>query len=122
MIFEPLQAQRHIRVTQQHTRQDFAHFMKWLVVELYPLAEVIRVVLDNLATHRLAALFQVFPPEEARRILKKLEFQPAERSTLAAEAQVLILERNRAEATVYWRFRSVDTRIKLKKLYPSISA
>jgi hypothetical protein len=74
MIFEPLQAKRHILVTQQHTMRDFAYCMEWLVDELYPLAEVIRVVLDNLATHNPAALYQVFLPEEARRIIKKLEF------------------------------------------------
>jgi transposase len=148
MIFEPLQAKRHIRITQQHTMQDFAHCMKWLVDDLYPWAEVIRVVLDNLATHKPAALYQVFPPEEARRILKKLEFHYTpkhgswlnmveielsvfgrtmknyiqDRSTFAQEAQALALERNRAEAMVDWQFRNADARIKLKKLYPSISA
>jgi transposase len=148
MIFEPLRAKRHIRITQQHTMQDFAHCMKWLVDDLYPWVEVIRVVLDNLATHKPAALYQVFPPEEARRILKKLEFHYTpkhgswlnmveielsvfgrtmknyiqDRSTFAQEAQALALERNRAEAMVDWQFRNADARIKLKKLYPSISA
>ena len=128
--------------------QDFAHCMKWLVDEMYPLAEVIRVVLDNLATHKPAALYQVFPPEEARRILKKLEFHYTpkhgswlnlveielsvfgrtmknyiqDRSIFANEAQALALERNRAEATVDWQFHCTEARIKLKKLYPSISA
>ena len=148
MIFQPLQAKRHIRVTQQHTMYDFAHCIKWLVDELYPWAELIQVVLDNLATHKPAALYQVFPPEEARRILKKLEFHytpklgswlnmveielsvfgrtmknyTPDRSIFAQEAQALTLERNLAEATVDWQFRSTDARIKLKKLYPSIPA
>jgi hypothetical protein len=148
MIFEPLQAKRHIRVTSQHTMQDFAHCMKWLVDDLHPWAEVIRVVLDNLPTHKRAALYQVFPPEEARRILKRLEFHYTpkhgswlnmveielsvfgrimknyipDRSTCAQEAQALTLERNLAETTVDWQFRCDDARIKLKKLYPSISA
>lgn len=74
MLFEPLQGKRHIRVTQQHTMQDFAHYMKWLVDEFYPFDEVIRVVLDNLSTHKPAALYEVFPPEEARRVVKKLDF------------------------------------------------
>lgn len=147
MVFEPLQAKRHARVTQQHTMHDFAHCMRWLVDDLYPWAEIIRVVLDNLATHKPAALYQVFPPEVARRILKKLEFHYTpkhgswlnmveielsvfgrtmknyipDRSTFAQEAQVLALERNQAEATVDWQFRCNDARLKLKKLYPSIS-
>ena len=148
IIFEPLQAKHYVRVTLQHSMQDFTHCMKWLVDDLNPWAEVIRVVLDNLATHKPAALYQVFPPEEARRILKKLEFHYTpkhgswlnmveielsvfgrtmknyipDRSTFAEEAQALTRERNRAEATEDWQFRSTDTRIKLKKLYPSISA
>jgi hypothetical protein len=147
MLFEPLLGKRHICVTQQHTMQDFAHCMKWLVDELYPLAEEIRVVLDNLSTHKPAALYEVFPPEEARRILKKLDFHYTpkhgswlnmaeielsvfgrtmknyipDQPTFAAEAQALTLERNQAVATVDWQFRCADARIKLKKLYPSIS-
>ena len=74
MLFEPLVGKRHIRVTSQHTMKDFAVCMKWLVGEVYPQAESIRVVLDNLSTHKPAALYETFPPEEARRILRKLEF------------------------------------------------
>lgn len=74
MLFDPLVGKRQIRVTRQHTMKDFAQCMKWLVDELYPAAEMIRVVLDNLATHKPAALYETFPPAEARRILKKLEF------------------------------------------------
>jgi hypothetical protein len=148
MFFEPLLGKRHIRITEKHTMQDFAYGMKWLVDELYPLAEFIRVVLDNLSTHKPAALYTVFPPEEARRILRKLEFHytPKHGSWLnmaeielsvfgrsmktylsdqllfAAEAHALSSERNQAEAVVDWQFRSTDARIKLKKLYPSISA
>ena len=148
MFFEPLQGKRHIQVTSQHTMQEFAHCMKVLVDELYPCAETIRVVLDNLRTHKPAALYKVFPPEEARRILRKLEFHytpkhgswlnmveielsvfsrtmknyMSEQQVFAAEAQALTLERNSANATVDWQFRGADARIKLKQLYPSISA
>ncbi|MGE5221847.1 MAG: transposase, partial [Omnitrophica WOR_2 bacterium] len=73
MLFEPLTGKRHMRVLTQHTMKDFAHCMQWLVDEIYPTAEIIRVVLDNLATHKPAALYKTFPPAEARRILKKLE-------------------------------------------------
>ena len=148
MLFEPLVGKRQIRVTRQHTMKDFAQCMKWLVDELYPAAEMIRVVLDNLATHKPAALYETFPPAEARRILKKLEFHYTpkhgswlniaeielsvfgrtmknfipEETVFKSEAQALANERNNSLAKVDWQFRSADARIKLKQLYPSISA
>ena len=147
MLFEPLAGKRHIRVTAQHTMKEFAECLKWLVDELYPQAIKIRVVLDNLSTHKPAALYKVFPPEEARRILRKLEFHftPKHGSWLnmaeielsvfgrtmknyiphehvfRMEAEALAYERNRSFSKVDWRFRSSDARIKLKQLYPSIS-
>lgn len=72
--FQPLAGWRHIQVTQQRTSQDFAHFLKYLVDVLFPMAVMIRVVLDNLNTHTPAALYQTFEPAEARRILSRLEF------------------------------------------------
>jgi hypothetical protein len=147
MLFEPLVGKRYIRVTAQHTMKEFAECMKWLVDEVYPQAEVVRVVLDNLATHKPAALYETFPPAEARRIARKLEFHytpkhgswlnmaeielsvfgrtmknyiPDEHS-FRLEAQALTNERNGAKANVNWQFRSADARIKLKQLYPSIS-
>ena len=147
MMFEPLVGKRHIRVTTQHTMKDFAQCMKWLVDEVYPSAETIRVVLDNLRTHKPAALYETFPPAEARRILKRLEFHYtpkhgswlnmaeielsvfgrtmknyiAEEDTFSKEAHALTNERNSSLAKVNWQFRSADARIKLKQLYPSIS-
>lgn len=73
-IFEPHQGWRHIEVTQQRTKKDFALQMKNLVDIHYPQAESIRLVLDNLNTHNPAALYEIFQPEEARRIVQKLEF------------------------------------------------
>ena len=147
MLFEPLTGKRHIRVTPQHQMQDFADCMKWLVDEAYPQAERIRVVLDNLATHKPGALYKTFQPAEARRILRKLEFHFTPRhgswlnmaeielsvfsrtmknyipevSSFRLEAQSLANERNRSTARVDWQFRSADARIKLKQLYPSVS-
>lgn len=148
MFFEPEQAWRHIAVTAQRTRVDFAHPMKWLADERYPEAEVIRVILDNLNTHRPAAWYEAFEPAEARRILKRLEFHytpkhgswlnMAEREisvldracwnrrlgdqdTLKRETQALEVERNAARATVNWRFTSQDARIRLHRLYPCAS-
>ena len=60
--------------TERRTMQDFAHHMHWLVDEGYPEATVIRVVMDNLNTHKPASLYETFAPAEARRLLKKLEF------------------------------------------------
>jgi hypothetical protein len=148
MLFEPLASKRYIQVTSQHTRKDFARCMQWLVDEVHPQATIIRVVLDNLSTHKPAALYATFPPEEARRILRKLEFHYtpkhgswlnmaeielsvfsrtmknylSEEQAFRAEAQALANERNASNAKVSWQFRSADARIKLKQLYPSISA
>jgi hypothetical protein len=74
MICEPQVGWRHVAVTKRRTKVDFAQQMKWLVDERYPEVEVIRVVLDNLNTHKLASLYEAFEPAEARRIAKKLEF------------------------------------------------
>ena len=71
---EPLAGWREVAVTQRRTMQDFAHQMRWLADEAYPEAEVVRVVLDNLNTHRRASLYETFPAEEARRIARRLEF------------------------------------------------
>ena len=61
-------------MTQRRTMQDFAHQMRWLVDEAYPEVPVVRVVLDNLNTHRTASLYETFPAVEARRIARRLEF------------------------------------------------
>lgn len=148
MLFEPLAGKRHIQVTAQHTMKEFAHCMKSLVDDVYPEATIIRLVLDNLSTHKPAALYTMFPPAEARRILRKLEFHYTPRhgswlnmaeielsvfsrtmknyipdeQVFRLEAQALANERNASTAKVNWQFRSDDARIKLLQLYPSISS
>jgi hypothetical protein len=147
VAFEPLTGQRQVCTTERHTLQDFAHCMKWLVDEVHPEAEIIRVILDNLKTHKPAALYLTFPPAEALRILKKLElhYTPKHGSwlnmaeielsvfdrrlkafipndeILNKEVSALVNERNHSTATVNWQFRTSDARIKLISLYPSIS-
>lgn len=147
VVFEPLIGKRWVRITERHTMQDFAHCMKWLVDEVHPKAEIIRLILDNLKPHKPAALYETFPPAEALRILKKLEFHytPKHASwlnmveielslidrrlkafipddeSLSMEVNALVDERNQSEATVDWQFRTDNARIKLKRLYPSIS-
>ena len=72
---EPRRGWRHVAITQRRTMQDFAQQMRWLVDEAYPGVPVVRLVLDNLNTHRMASLYESFPAPEARRIAKRLEFQ-----------------------------------------------
>ena len=142
---EPQAGWRHVVVTQRRTMEDFAQQMRWLVDEAYPEVEVIRVVLDNLNTHRMASLYEAFPAAEARRIAKRLkfhytpkhgswlnmaeiEFSVLSRSclrqrlpdeeALGREVQALVTERNTAQATINWRFNTHDARTKLHRLYP----
>lgn len=142
---EPRAGWRHVAVTERRTKEDFAYQMRWLVDEAYPDVPVIRLVLDNLNTHRTASLYETFPPAEARRIAKRLEFHytpkhgswlnmaeiefsvfsrgclrkriPDEES-LCREVQALESERNQAQAHINWRFGILDARAKLHRLYP----
>lgn len=147
IFFAPLEAWRHIKVTNQRTMIDFAHCMRDLVDLHFPEAEKIVLVMDNLNTHKVASLYAAFPPEEARRIIDKLEihYTPKHGSWLnMAEIELSVLQRqclkaripdqptlmvkvqswekrrNATEATVHWRFTTAEARIKLHKLYPSI--
>lgn len=149
LFTEPQAGWRHVSVTNQRTMIDFAHQMKWLVDVAYPQAEVIRVVLDNLNTHKAASLYEAFAPEEARRIVKKLEFHYTpkhgswlnmaeielsvlqrqcltrripDEATLVREVAAWEKERNEKQATIDWRFSVTDAREKLKRLYPSRSS
>ena len=142
---EPLAGWRHVAVTQRRTMEDFAHQMRWLVDEAYPETPVVRVVMDNLNTHRPASLYESFPAAEARRIAKRLEFHYTpkhgswlnmaeiefsvlsrsclkqrlpDEETLHREVQALVKERNAAQATIHWRFNTQDARTKLHRLYP----
>jgi hypothetical protein len=97
VMVEPLAGWRHVEVTEQRTMQDYAKVVRWLVDEVYPQAEYIRLVQDNLNTHTPASLYETFPPAEARRILQRLEFHytPKHGSWLnMAEIEIAILERN----------------------------
>jgi hypothetical protein len=148
LFFEPLANWRHVAVTHRRTQQDFAYQMQWVVDVRYPDAVCVHSVLDNLNTHTEAALYEAFPPEEARRVLNKLRFHytPKHASglnmaeiefsvfaraclrqripdelTLRRPIDALEHERNARLATVDWHFTCEDARIKLKRLYPSLS-
>lgn len=147
MFFEPLAGQRHVQVTQQRTQQDFARAMKWLVDEAYPDAEIIRVVLDNLNTHTVAALYETFQATEANRIRKRLALHHTPKhgswlnmaecefavlasqcldrripdmETLCREIAAWQTQRNQRQAKINWQFGTDLARIKLKRLYPSV--
>ena len=74
MFFEPLAGWRHVEVTNQRTAIDYARQMKYLVDDIYPHANKITIVHDQLNTHVPASLYKAFEPAEAKRILSKLEF------------------------------------------------
>jgi len=147
MFFAPLEGWRHVKVTDRRTKVDWAQCMRELVDVHFPHALLIRVVQDQLNTHNPAALYEVFEPQEAKRILDRLEFHytPKHGSWLnMAEIELSVLSRqcldqripdqigleqevlawqqprNSRGATVDWRFTTDDARIKLKRLYPSI--
>jgi hypothetical protein len=146
LVCEPQAGWRHVEVTTQRTMQDFAQQMKWLVDERYPQAEVIRVVLDNLNTHKPGSLYETFPPAEAHRLCQKLKFhytpkhgswlnmaeielsvfarqclhrRIASEATLIRELAAVEASRNAAQAKIHWQFTTAQAREKLAHLYPS---
>lgn len=143
---EPLAGWREMIVTERRTKQDWAKAMLTLV-DQYPDVEVIRVVLDNLNTHRPGALYETYPPAEARRILNRLEFHYTpvhgswlnmaeieinvlsrqclaqripDAATLRSEVAAWVADRNERNSQINWQFTTEDARIKLHRLYPSI--
>jgi hypothetical protein len=146
MSFEPLTGWREAVVTKRRRKQEFAHSMRHLAEEIYPQAEKIRVVLDNLSTHTAAAFYESFTPEQARRLARRIEFcytpvhgswlnmveielsvlvrqclkrRLPDMGTLEREVEAWQTERTRSGASVDWRFTTEDARIKLRSLYPS---
>jgi hypothetical protein len=145
VMVEPLAGWRHVDVTAQRTKQDFAECLRYLVEERYPTAQYVRLVLDNLNTHVPAALYEAFPPQRARAIVERLElhYTPkhgswlnmaeieisvfergclsrpvGDAATLRQRVDALEAERNAAHATIHWQFTSRQARTKLADLYP----
>lgn len=146
MFFEPLTGQREVSVTERRTAVDWAKQIRQLV-ESYPNAERIILVMDNLNTHAAASLYKAYQPEEAQHLLNKLEihYTPKhgswlnmaeiefsilsrqclaqripDRETLQREVSAWAHQRNQHSKPMRWRFTTQDARIKLKHLYPSI--
>lgn len=142
---EPLTGKRRMRVTDRHTKLDFAEEVRCILEEDYPTVEKVVLVTDNLNTHGLHALYEAFEPEQAGRLARRLEwhFTPEHASWLnIAEIELSALstqclggrvesrealktkiehweaERNARQVRIDWQFRSEDARIKLKRLYP----
>jgi len=147
MIFELLAGQRDVEVTDRRTRKDYAQCLRKIADELYPAAEKIVVVQDNLNTHSPASLYEAFEPTEAKRLADRFEFHytPKHGSWLdMAEIELGILgrqclsrridnmndlrretrawetARDFAQTKADWQFTTDDARIKLKRLYPSV--
>lgn len=147
MLFEPLLGKRHVEITDQRRREEWAQVMRKVSDELYPQAEKIGVVLDNLNTHTPAAFYQVFEPEEARRLMERFEFHYTpkhgswlnmaeielsalvrqcldrripDKETMIQEVKAWQDQRNAEVVKVHWQFTTADARVKLKSLYPKI--
>jgi hypothetical protein len=144
---EPLNGKRYVEVTERKTKTDWAKFIKQIADDWYQDATKITLVMDNLGTHKPAALYEAFEPKEAKRIRDRFEFvyTPKHGSWLnMAEIELNVLmgqclnrridniqkmqkevlawqtHRNNKEATINWQFTNEDARIKLKRLYPTI--
>ena len=147
MISEPLAGKRETVVTETRTAVDFAHILQYTSDVLYPYAEKIILVTDNLNTHSPASLYKAFQPEEARRLAKRFQwhYTPKHGSWLdMAEIEIGVMSRqalakplpdmdsfkqqvrswtirrNMDAVKINWQFTTKDARVKLAKLYPSI--
>jgi len=147
MITEPLGERREVFVEDNHTGTVWAKTMAYIAEEMYPQAEKITVVMDNLSSHKIYNLYNVFTPERAKTIKDRLEivYTPkhgswlniaecelsvlsrqalkkrfATKEELNAQVQSWALQRNHKQKGVNWQFTTKDARIKLKKLYPTI--
>jgi transposase len=144
---EPLQGKREIFVKENHNRLNWAEVVRTVAEEMYPEAERITIICDNLAAHKPSALYEILPPERARAILSRIEFvyTPKHGSWLnVAENELSVLKRvgiarrvasreelkkqiaayqkrrNEREVKINWQFTSKNARVKLKRLYPPI--
>ena len=141
----PFQGWRRVSIRERRTSIDWAEEVKHLLDEVYPEAERVTLVCDNLNTHKIKSLFKAFPAEEARRLAARLEivYTPKHGSwlniaeielsvfsrqclnrripdieMLRSEAEAWQTHRNQTANKVNWRFTTQDARIKLKRLYP----
>ncbi len=146
MMVEPLGGYREVLIEDNHKSHTYAKVVAHIAEVIYPSAKLITLIEDNLSGHRLAALYEVFPPERARSIIERLQVvrTPAHGSWLnIAECELSVLkrqgidqrvaskealikqvqtwyeQRNGKQSKVNWQFKTKDARMKLKRLYPS---
>jgi len=139
---------RKVKLTERRAAKDYAECIRDLVDIHYPDAETIRVVQDNLSTHSAGALYQTFPPTEARRLLRRIEFHytPKHASWLnMVEIEIGVLrgqclarriddpkrlrreitawerQRNAARSRIKWMFTTEKARDKMGRAYPDTS-
>ena len=144
MAVEFKAGKRTTRVTHRRTRRDFAKFIKHLVDRVYPDAEVLRLVVDNLNTHNKNAFYETYDVEEAERILSKVEFHYTpkhaswlnvaeieigvmdiectgrrikDKETLSKEVRAWTNRRNKQKKKINWRFTKQKADRKLSKYY-----
>lgn len=145
---EPLGKWRTTSVTDHRTAVDWAHFMKEAVIDRYPEAAKIVLVMDNLNTHKMASFYEAYPPAIASQLADRLEvhYTPKHGSWLdMAETELSALQnqclgkrriptkeqlasevkaweeaRNKSQTGVNWQYTTRDARTKLKRLYPVI--
>ena len=147
MMFAPLEGWRQVKITERHTAVDYAQVLKELSDTHFPDARKIKLVQDNLNTHKPASLYEAFPAAEARRLVERFEWHytpkhgswldmaESELSVLSSQCldrripdkQTLIEEvaawqdsRNNNHATAVWQFTTADARVKPRRLYPTI--
>jgi DDE superfamily endonuclease len=147
LVCEPLAGHRYVTVRDNHDRLDWATVVADTLENKYAQAEKVTLVQDNLSAHKPSAMYELFEPERARRLLDKIEFvyTPKHGSWLnIAEIELSVMSRqcinkriatqadlieatsqwearrNAQEVTIDWQFTTSDARIKLKRLYPSI--
>ena len=147
MVCELLRGQREILVKENHNRLNWAEVIRFIAEEMYPQAEKITIIQDNLSAHKPSALYEILPAAQAREILRRIEFVPTpkhgswlnvaeielgllkrlgltsrvgSRSELEQQIAAYQGTRNGKEVKIDWQFTTADARIKLKRLYPLI--
>ena len=147
MEVEPLAGKRHVAVTERRTMKDWAQQIKQMLDDRYPEAIKVRLVMDNLNTHKVASLYETFEACEARRLAERLDihYTPkhgswlnmaeielsalkghgldrriADMATMQTEVATWENDRNNSLRTIDWQFTTPDAQIKLKRLYPNI--
>lgn len=143
---EPLSGKRFIEITEKKTKADWARFVEKIALQ-YPKAKKITLVMDNYGTHKPGSFYETFVPEKAKLLLDRFQFiftpkhgswlnmaeielnvlngQCLNRridniSTVIRECQAWENHRNQMNAKINWQFTTKDSRIKLKRLYPTL--